>query len=404
MLIANPFRHGDDPMQGLRIPALVLAVTVAVLAPVAAADACVSPGQWRRPADGKIIAVDDLMATLARRPVVLLGEVHDRAAHHNWQLHTIAALHGRNPNMVLAFEAFPRRVQTALDRWTQGITNRRQFLEESRWHEVWRFDPDLYMPLFEFARLHRVPMRAMNTERSLVTLVGRVGWAAVPAEERRGITDPSPPPKAYRKNLKGVFDQHRQQARGDPPSDKAAAFDRFVDAQVTWDRAMAEALATARREGGEPLVVGIVGSGHLEYGHGIPHQLADLGISDAAVVMPWETTRSCDDLKTPESAIADAVFGIAAPRNAAANWRPLLGVLIEDGEGGVRITRVIDDSVAAAAGLKTGDVILDAAGSATQRVADLIRIVRRQAPGTWLPLTVRRGGKTLDVIGKFGPR
>ena len=385
MLLANTFRHGDVPMQGLRIPAIILAVTVAAAAPGVAADACINPGQWRQPGNGKVIAVDDLMAAMARRPIVLLGEVHDRATHHDWQLHTIAALHGRNPNMVLAFEAFPRSVQDALDRWTQGLTDRNQFLEESRWHEVWRFDPVLYMPLFEFARLHRVPMRAMNTERSLVSRVGRVGWSAVPAESRLGIGDPAPASAAYRKYLKDVFDQHRRQAGASAAEDPADAFDRFVDAQLIWDRAMAEALATARREGGDPLVVGIVGSGHLEYGHGIPHQLADLGVSDAAVLMPWETTRSCADLKTPEGAIADVVFGIAAEKDAAVPWRPLLGVLIEDGEGGVRITRVIEHSVAAAAGLKAGDVVLDAAGAPTVRVADLIRIVRRQAPGTWLP-------------------
>jgi S1-C subfamily serine protease len=58
-------------------------------------------------------------------------------------------------------------------------------------------------------------------------------------------------------------------------------------------------------------------------------------------------------------------------------------------------------SVAEAAGIKTGDIVVDAAGFPVNKVGDLIEIVRRQAPGTWLPVTVRRGGKTLEMIARF---
>jgi hypothetical protein len=33
--------------------------------------------------------------------------------------------------------------------------------------------------------------------------------------------------------------------------------------------------------------------------------------------------------------------------------------------------------------------------------ADLVTIVRRQAPGTWLPLAVRRGEQSLEVVARF---
>jgi hypothetical protein len=248
-------------------------------------------------------------------------------------------------------------------------------------------------------------MLAMNADRDLVSRVGREGWAAIPAAARHGIGDPATPTTAYRAELKSVFDQHRRQARGAGTEDDPDAFGRFVEAQQTWDRAMAEALATARQgDSAKPLVVGIVGSGHLEYGHGIPHQLDDLGITDAIVLMPWETSQPCDALKTDAGPIADVVFGIATGPSKTTQWRPLLGVMIEDGDGGVGVTRVIGDSVAEAAGVKAGDVIIDAAGTPTARTADLIRIVRRQAPGTWLPVTVRRDGETVDLIGKFDPR
>jgi hypothetical protein len=74
------------------------------------------------------------------------------------------------------------------------------------------------------------------------------------------------------------------------------AFSNFVDAQLTWDRAMAEALAAAYRRDPKATVVGIVGRGHLEYGYGIPHQLADMGIDDVDVLLPLDATATCDPL------------------------------------------------------------------------------------------------------------
>jgi hypothetical protein len=186
-------------------------------------------------------------------------------------------------------------------------------------------------------------------------------------------------------------------AKGETPELNDPKFKRFVAVQLTWDRAMAERLADVRLGGGEPLVVGIVGLGHLVYGYGISHQLEDLGIPGAAVLLPWETDLECTDLvKGPP--VADAVFGL--DRDTPAAPGPKLGVMLD----GLRIERVIPGSVAEAAGLATDDRILEAAGRALANAGDLIAIIRRQAPGTWLPIKVRRGAETLEIVAKFPPR
>lgn len=64
------------------------------------------------------------------------------------------------------------------------------------------------------------------------------------------------------------------------------SFNGFVDSQLAWDRAMAEALAKAATRNERPLVVGIMGSGHIRFGHGVPHQLRDLGVSNIATLLP----------------------------------------------------------------------------------------------------------------------
>jgi hypothetical protein len=314
--------------------------------------------------------------------------------------------------MILGFEMFPRRVQPVLDRWVAGELTPEAFLREVEWAEIWGFDADLYLPLFHFARQNRVPMVALNVDRALVARVGREGWDAVAAEDREGVSDPAPASEAYRRSLARVYaNNHRHPAAkgGDhaSPLDTSAedldeiledpGFRRFVEAQLTWDRAMAEALARARRSGGNPLVVGVVGRGHAEHGWGIPRQVGDLGVSDTAVLLPIDRADDCGNL-APD--IADAVFVVEA-RDKPERPRLRLGIRIETTDTGVRVGRVIQGSVAEAAGIKAGDIVVTAAGFPVNKVADLIEIVNRQAPGTWLPVGVRRDGNRLEMIARF---
>ena len=350
--------------------------------------------RWVVPATRRERPASDVIRDAARSRFVLLGELHDRADHHRWQLQTVSALAARRP-VVLGFEMFPRRTQAVLDRWVTGELDSGTFLRESDWQRVWGFPAPLYLPLFEFARLNRAPMRALNIDRALVSRVGREGWAAVPVGAREGVSDPAPPTPAYRSMLADAMAAHGGEAA--PSHD---GMQRFVDAQLTWDRALAEGLVAAARAYPDALIVGIMGTGHLEHGYGVPHQLAALGERSATVLLPWDTDRDCAKL-TPD--LADAVFGIA-PAVEAPDHGPHLGVTLAPARDGVRVADVTQGSVAAAAGLRRDDVVVEAAGTPTTTPADLRAVVDAQAPGTWLPLRVRRGARTREIVARFpGP-
>ncbi|GAA0576799.1 ChaN family lipoprotein [Halomonas salifodinae] len=379
------------------IPALVapglLALSLCLaLAPLATANgnACpdAAPGQWQA-TDGTPLGTPALLSELAAQRVVLLGEQHDRLAHHRWQLHTLAGLHAHQPDLVIGLEMLPREAQPALDAWIAGELDEAAFLEASDWHRHWGFDPGLYLPILHFARMHRIPLLALNVTPALRQRLAGEGWDAVPSAERHAITPPAAPPAAYREALTEVFRAHSTGA------DSEASLESFIAAQLVWDRAMATALAEASGPG--RLVVGLMGQGHLRHGHGVPHQLYDLGIAAQRRLLPW----SAADCEAPPRDLADALFllGDEAPFEPTAP--PRLGLWVDGADDGVRVQGIGRDSVAEGLGLEVGDIILRAAGQALRRPSDLTALVSRQPPGSLMPLEIRRDGSVWELLARF---
>jgi len=367
------------------------------------AQACSEAARWLA-FDGKRlqgVPAGSVLADAAASEVVLIGEQHDVEDHHRWQLQVLAALHAQRPDLVIGFEMFPRRVQPVLDRWVSGQLSIQDFFAQAEWEKVWNFPPQLYLPLFEFARINRIPMVALNVDQKLIRAISDKGGQAVPVAERDGVGRAASPPAAYREFLRETHLAHlagRKQAPGTQGS-----FENFLDAQLTWDRAMAEALArrvASADSPQRPLVVGIMGSGHIRFGHGVAHQLRDLGVARVASLLPASTKEECRSL---QPGLASAIF-LLPEKPQPAPEPPRLGVTLEEGEKGVRIAQVSAGSLAEKSGLLAGDRIVEMAGRPVTGSAEVIAAVRRQPPGTWLPLKVARKDAPLEILVRFPAR
>lgn len=369
---------------------LLMTLSTACSGSQQAAPPCGEAGQWLTPAAeaARPIRPGPLLERLARQPVVLLGEAHDSAEDHRWQLHTLTQLHAFQPRLAIGFEMFPRRVQPVLDQWVAGALSEDEFLKRSEWEKVWSFDPRDYLPLFHFARMNRLPMLALNVERSLIEAVGKQGWDAVPEAQKEGVARPAAPSPAYNKALRRVFDHHPAKER-----DKDG-FQRFVEAQTLWDGAMAQVMAQHLEKNPGTLVVGILGAGHVKNGHGVAHQLKQLGIGQAGILLTWDRAEGCADLGKE---FADAIYLVEQPKSNP----PRLGVSTEQVGDSLRIASVMADSVAERAGLKSGDVIIEVAGQPVKGLQALRAAVQRQTPGTWLPMKVRRENSELEIVARF---
>lgn len=350
---------------------------------------CDTAGLWLKPGPGGPQRLEEqgLIRELARRPVVLLGERHDSADDHRWQLETLTALQRQRPDLVLGLEMLPRRVQPQLDRWLAGSESPEALEQAVNWLQVWGYDPRLYRPLLLFARQQRLRLLALNVDPSLPRRVAREGFAALPASERQGLGQPAPASAAYRARLQAAWQAHGQQG------DDAGAFERFVESQLVWDRGMAETIAAELHRRPGALVVALVGRGHLEYGDGIPSQLKALGVGATAALLPWPVAERCERLNLP---LADAVRTRAPepPPPPPAGLR--LGAWLESRQGVVTIRAIAPGSVAATAGLRVGDVIEAVNGEAVRTAGQVIVRVRRLAADQPLLLRLRRDGRLLE--------
>lgn len=353
------------------------------------ANECPAAGEWWLPDQQQIKGAGEMATVLERPDVVLLGEQHGRASHHRWQLHVLAGLRQQRPDLAIGLEMLPRTAQPALDQWVAGELDQQAFLQESGWHDHWGFDPDLYMPILHFARMHQVPLVALNVEGSLARRLAREGWDEVPEAERHGISPPASATAGYREHLEAIFERHPTEAI---PGMEVAD---FVAGQLVWDRVMAHELAAQAER--HDLVVGLMGSGHVIHGYGVPHQLEDLGMRNIISLLPWAVGGDCRALAAD---YADAVFALDEDERFEPQ-QLRLGVELIAAEEGVRVGHVAEASVAERAGLRVDDVIRQAAGKPVAQPADLVAIVRRQAPGTWLPLKVAREGETHELVARF---
>lgn len=372
---------------------------------------CVPAGKVLLPASNSWTRSVALVEQLRDQKIVLLGEHHDNIEHHRWQLQMITALHQLNPKLVLGFEMFPRQAQPVLDRWVAGELTEEEFLKQVRWAEYWSFDASLYLPLFHHARMNQIPIYALNVDRALIRKVGAEGWDKVPLAEREGVTKPAPASQGYKEMLATVFmshgDKHGKGEKADEQVKQMLAdpgFNRFVESQSTWDRAMAEGIARGLKEHQGAPMVAVMGSGHMMYHFGVPEQLKALGLPRPAALIPWDSEFECSYL---DKQFADAVIGLRVSRlsEKGQQEKPRLGIYLEKGEGGVLIKKVLPGSLAETSDLREGDLIVEMAGRPVTEVEQVMESVKAMQLGTWLPVRVKRsGGVVVEIVARFPNR
>ncbi len=330
--------------------------------------------------------LEDLLAELAGKRVIYVGETHSRYGHHLLQLEVIRGLYERGVNLAIGMEFFQKPFQKWLDAWIAGEISEAEMLEKTQWYDRWRFDYRLYRPILRFAREHRIPVIALNVPRELTEQVSEKGIGGLDKEARAHLPakiDRSD--QAYRERLHKVFSRHQGK--------EESQFERFLDVQYTWDEGMAQSVADYLEKHPEKTMVVLAGSGHLAYGSGIPSRVARRIGGDYLIILP-----ATGDKDEPE--MADYLVGVEQKKLPP---RALMGVMIGSSAKGVKVEGVTPGSGADQAGLRKGDILLAIDGQPVSSLAGIrVRLLDRH-PGDRISVRFERDGKVEEktlVLGK----
>jgi uncharacterized iron-regulated protein len=237
----------------------------------------VRPGELIETRRGRRLTLTQLVQAVEPDTFLLIGEVHSEARHHQFQAAVIEALVQAGRAVIVGLEMFDRTRQHPLNLWTLNRLSEAEFIEQSDWQRQWGFDFALYRPIFEVVYRYRLRLVALNVPRATVRQVALKGWDSLPQEERMGIDQLDLSQRDHRQLFDALMHGH-------PGTDPHAghgghadpAHERFYQAQVLWDTAMAErALHYLERTVPSPRLIFVIlaGNGHVMYDVGIPLRL-----------------------------------------------------------------------------------------------------------------------------------
>ena len=282
--------------------ALLAAVTFAVAADTPAAlqaghpweDLPYPPGQRPQPDDivhvptGLPLSFDGMMDMVAGARLVYVGESHDNLRAHDVQLQVIRDLERRFPGRVaIGMEMFRQPQQPVLDRWVAGELGEAEFLEAVDWAETWRIDFGYYRAILELARERRIHVIALNPSRELQQQVRRLGLDGLPEDLRRELPAMGEPDPWQRDVIKAIYGGHL-------PTE--GAFDAFFRVQLLWEESMAERIVgyLASDRGAGKIMVVLTGSGHVEFGFGVPKKVVRRIPLPYVIILPTEIETPAD--------------------------------------------------------------------------------------------------------------
>jgi uncharacterized iron-regulated protein len=224
---------------------------------------------------GKETNLPGILPDLQQKKIILVGEHHTTESHHRAQLAIIQYLHEARMPVAVGLEMFQSDNQSVLDQWYLGNLGQEDF--QKAYYDNWGYPWHLYGPIFEYARLEKIPLIALNIPREVTQKVARGGFNSLSKEEKGMLpivgcnvgTE-------YMAFIKRAYGAH---AHGQ------INFDNFCEAQLVWDKVMAIHAQRYLESNPDRVMIILAGTGHA-WKKGIPEQIRQHSSLPYAVILP----------------------------------------------------------------------------------------------------------------------
>lgn len=219
---------------------------------------------------GEPVPMEALLEDLAAVRIVYVGEVHSIARHHLIETEILRLMDEKNLKPALGMEMFGEEQQPVLDKWQSGTSDFAHLMRDLGLDQ-WTNLQD-YEPLIMSARERKIPIVGLNAPDALVRKIARNGIEGLSEEERRKLPDAFEEVNPLNDRLLRLrLRVHR--------AFQDKSLDRIVLAQALRDGTMARAISRflESERGRERIMLAITGSGHVNYGFGIPERVRKRG-------------------------------------------------------------------------------------------------------------------------------
>ncbi|WP_319469738.1 ChaN family lipoprotein [uncultured Pseudodesulfovibrio sp.] len=321
---------------------------------------------------------------------ILVGEGHKNAVDHNVQQRLLDVFSKAEKPPAVGLEMVAVDMQPVLDDFGKGLVEVAELEEELQWNTKWGYSFSFFERLFEIANRNSLPVAGLNVPTRITKKISKEGLDALSEDEREFLPmEIVPPSNAQVPLLDLIFEQHEAK-----DADDATQRERFHLVQSIWDSKMAEEAVRLRKKYDWPVFI-VAGSGHVESGWGIARRIRRFDpAAKILTLMPWRGGEFDGDL-------ADAFF------YSPDSYMSKMGALLTaTGSGGLLVESVERESRAAKAGLRPGDMLLEASGIQLDYLFSLHMAGSKvYKANEELVFTVRRGGETFSAnVGKLGAR
>ena len=316
------------------------------------------------------LKLDRIIEVIKDMPIIFVGERHTNYEDHKVELDVIMGLHRMGRKVAVGMEMFQRPFQKWINEYLAGKIGEKEFLKKTEYFKRWSYDYNLYREILEYAKAKGIPVVALNMDSEIIKKVAMGGLDALSKEQRKKIpADMNMADEAYRKRLKGIFQDH--------PA--GPDFENFYQSQILWDETMAHSVAKFLKEKPDYQMVVLAGAEHMMYDSGIPNRTYRLTGRKFVTLINGEFDEGVGNY-------------VLFPKEMKAPFTAKLGVMINDKGGKTVIEDFAPGSAALKAGMEKGDVITSVNGWKVKNIADIRIGLLDVEPGDTVKVTVLRKG------------